>query len=89
VPWPVEARQNRASARFERGNGDVAGRTTIGLPVDVSAARTVVETDRARSEMHDLKQSARDHEVFEELDHYRLIGEVAVKEDRSDHAPDR
>ena len=53
-----------------------------------SAARAIVETDRACSEIHNLTQSARDHEILEEVDHYGLIGEVAMKEDRGYHAPE-
>src|ERR1700746_1066068 len=37
---------------------------------------TVVDAERAGPEGRDLKQPARDHHVFEEVDHLVLVGEV-------------
>src|SRR5690242_13117497 len=44
---------------------------------------TAVDTDCARAEARDLKQTARQHDVLEEVDHLILVGKVAVERYRS------
>src|SRR5947207_2789010 len=47
--------------------------------------KTIVETDRTRTESYDLKQATRHHDVLEEVDHLVLVGEVAVERHTRDH----
>ena len=42
----------------------------------------VVDAEGPRAERSDLQQSARDHDVLEEVDHLVLVGEVAVERHR-------
>ena len=41
-----------------------------------------VEAERSRAESDDLQQSARHHDVLQEVDHLILIGEMGVKRHR-------
>jgi hypothetical protein len=41
-----------------------------------------IEAVCASSEMSNLQETARDHDVFQEVDHLILVSEVVMEEDR-------
>ena len=53
------------------------------MPIDVRSCPgilTIVEAHRAGTEMHDLQEATDNDEVFKEVDHLVLVGEVAMEE---------
>src|SRR6266436_5886577 len=67
-----------ASVAFARGRRFSADGCHVGGP-SAAAGKAIVQADRSRTESRDLKQTTRHHDVFEEVDHLILVGEVAVE----------